>query len=133
MGLTFSDQRHPGSRVNRPAVTSSMLTMLTLPLSKVLVSSAASTFFAFKVSESAMAPYAPRCSLNDCRMLLYGDGRIPQMSYIWNFLGNRVRGSAPSAAMIRPAGTSDLLCRPGHEESLLFSPWGPEGCCTLVH
>src|SRR5215210_397901 len=33
---------------------------------------------------------------------------------------------------LRPAGTSDLLCRPGHEESLLCSPWGPKGYCTLV-
>ena|SRR5215211_3703237 len=39
MGLTFSDQRHLGSRVNRPAVTSSKCTRSTLPLSKVLVSS----------------------------------------------------------------------------------------------
>src|SRR5215204_1126519 len=53
------------------------------------------------------------------------------MSYIWIFLGNRVRGSAPSAAILRPAGAFDLLCRPGHEESLPCS-WGPKVCCTLA-
>src|SRR5215217_8198227 len=82
MGLTFSDQRHPGSKVNRPAVTSSMRTVSTLPLSKVLVSSGESTFFAFKVSDSAMVPYAPLCSRHDCSILPHGDDRIPQMSYL---------------------------------------------------
>src|SRR5215208_949244 len=82
MGLTFSDQRHPGSRVNRPAVTSSMLTMSTLPLSKVLVSSGDSTLLAFRDSESTVVRSAPssHCASVGSQVLARGQdgtGRTP--------------------------------------------------------